>query len=118
MGLVLWIASIPFNMILMLPPIFRFVMPLVGISLVAWPVGLLLIVSVPRSGGNIRQNIFVIGAFLLVIANIDNVQRPALIPEGAQLNPAIELLTHSENRAEITEGSVLTINQTAATNTG
>jgi len=88
MGLVLWIAGVPFIMFLTLVSIFLSLVPVVGISLVAWPVGILLIVS-----GNVWQGIFVIAAFLLVIANIDNFLRPTLIPKGAQLNPALVILS-------------------------
>jgi predicted PurR-regulated permease PerM len=88
MGLVLWIAGVPFVMFLTLISIFLSLVPVVGISLVAWPVGILLIVS-----GNVWQGVFVIVAFLLVIANIDNVLRPNLIPKGAQLNPALVILS-------------------------
>jgi hypothetical protein len=75
-------------MFLTLLSIFLSLVPVVGISLVAWPVGILLIVS-----GNVWQGIFVIVAFLLVIANIDNILRPSLIPKGAQLNPALVILS-------------------------
>jgi predicted PurR-regulated permease PerM len=88
MGLVLWIAGVPFVMFLTLVSIFLSLVPMIGISLVAWPVGILLIVS-----GNVWQGVFVITAFLLVIANIDNVLRPSLIPKGAQLNPALVILS-------------------------
>lgn len=88
MGLVLWIAGVPFILFLTLISIFLSLVPVVGISLVAWPVGILLIVS-----GNVWQGIFVIAAFLLVIANIDNFLRPTLIPKGAQLNPALVILS-------------------------
>ncbi len=88
MGLVLWIAGVPFIMFMTLVSIFLSLVPLVGISLVAWPVGILLIIS-----GNVWQGIFVIVAFLLVIANIDNFLRPNLIPKGAQLNPALVILS-------------------------
>lgn len=88
MGLVLWIAGVPFTLFLTLISIFLSLVPVVGISLVAWPVGILLIIS-----GNIWQGIFVIAAFLLVIANIDNFLRPTLIPKGAQLNPALVILS-------------------------
>jgi predicted PurR-regulated permease PerM len=88
MGLVLWIAGVPFVLFLTLLSIFLSLVPVVGISLVAWPVGILLILS-----GNVWQGIFVIVAFLLVIANIDNFLRPNLIPKGAQLNPALVILS-------------------------
>ena len=88
MGLVLWIAGVPYTMFLTLISIFLSLIPLVGISLIAWPVGILLIVS-----GNVWQGVFVIAAFLLVIASIDNILRPKLIPKGAQLNPALVILS-------------------------
>ena len=88
MGVVLWIAGVPYTMFLTLISIFLSLVPLVGISLVAWPVGILLIVS-----GNIWQGVFVIAAFLLVVASIDNILRPKLIPKGAQLNPALVILS-------------------------
>jgi predicted PurR-regulated permease PerM len=88
MGLVLWIAGVPYTMFLTLVSIFLSLVPLVGISLVAWPVGILLIVS-----GNVWQGVFVIGAFLLVVSTIDNILRPNLIPRGAQLNPALVILS-------------------------
>ena len=53
---------------------------MVGISFIAWPVGIVLIVS-----GSTWQGIFVIAAFLLVVANIDTVLRPVLMPKGAYL---------------------------------
>ena len=43
--------------------------------------------------GNVWQGIFVILAFLLVVANIDNVLRPFLVPKGAYLNPALVMLS-------------------------
>lgn len=88
MGLVLWIAGVPFVMFLTLLSMFLSLVPLVGISLVAWPAGILLILS-----GQIWQGIFVIAAFILVIANIDTVLRPVLIPKEAQLNQALVILS-------------------------
>lgn len=61
---------------------------MVGISFIAWPVGIVLIVS-----GSTWQGIFVIAAFLLVVANIDTVLRPVLMPKGAYLNPALVILS-------------------------
>jgi predicted PurR-regulated permease PerM len=88
MGLVLWVAGVPYTMFLTLLSMFLSLVPLIGISLVAWPVGILLIVS-----GNVWQGVFVIVAFLLVVASIDNILRPYLIPKGAQLNPALVILS-------------------------
>lgn len=88
MGLVLWIAGVPFVMFLTLLSILLSFVPLIGISLVAWPIGIFLILS-----GQVWQGIFVIAAFVLVVANIDTVLRPILIPKGAQLNLALVILS-------------------------
>lgn len=88
MGLVLWIAGVPFVMFLTLLSIFLSLVPMVGVSLVAWPVGIILILN-----GNIWQGIFVLAAFLILIANIDTIMRPKLIPKDAQLNPALVILS-------------------------
>lgn len=88
MGIVLWIAGVPYATLLAIISAFLSLIPMVGISLVAWPVGILLILA-----GNTWQGIFVIVAFLLVVANIDNVMRPMLVPKGAHLNPALVILS-------------------------
>jgi len=66
--------------------------PLIGISLVAWPVGIILIVS-----GNIFRGVFIIAAFLIFVAQIDTFLRPRLVPKGAQLNPALVILSVLED---------------------
>jgi predicted PurR-regulated permease PerM len=88
MGIVLWIAGVPYATLLAIISAFLSLIPMVGISLVAWPVGILLILA-----GNTWQGIFVIVAFLLIVANIDNVMRPMLVPKGAHLNPALVILS-------------------------
>ena len=88
MGIVLWIAGVPYATLLAIISSFLSLIPMVGISLVAWPVGILLILA-----GNTWQGIFVIVAFLLIVANIDNVMRPMLVPKGAHLNPALVILS-------------------------
>jgi predicted PurR-regulated permease PerM len=88
MGLVLWIAGVPFVMFLTLASMFLSLVPMIGVSLVAWPVGILLIIN-----GNVWQGVFVIVAFLVLVANIDTILRPQLIPKGAQLNPALVILS-------------------------
>lgn len=87
MGLVLWIAGVPYVLFLTLLSMFLSIIPLIGISLVAWPAGILLLLN-----GSIWQGIFVLGAFLIVVANIDTVLRPVLVPKGAYLNPALLIL--------------------------
>jgi predicted PurR-regulated permease PerM len=88
MGLVLWIAGVPFVMFLTLVSMFLSLVPMIGVSLVAWPVGIILILN-----GNVWQGIFVIVTFVVVVANIDTALRPHLIPKGAQLNPALVILS-------------------------
>lgn len=88
MGLVFLIAGVPFVLFLTLLSMLLSLVPLIGVSLVAWPIGIILILS-----GQVWQGIFVIAAFLLIVANLDTVLRPYLIPKGAQLNPALIILS-------------------------
>ena len=88
MGLVFWLAGVPYGLFLTTISIFLSLVPLIGISLVAWPVGLILIIS-----GNIFRGVFVIAAFLIFVAQIDTFLRPRLVPKGAQLNPALVILS-------------------------
>jgi len=87
MGLVLWIAGVPYVLFFTLISMFLSIIPLIGISLIAWPIGIVLLLS-----GNIWQGLFVIGAFILVVANIDTALRPVLVPKDAYLNPALLIL--------------------------
>jgi len=88
MGLVLWIAGVPFILFFTLLSMVLSLVPLIGISLLAWPVGILLIIS-----GSTWQGIFVIAAFLLIVANIDTILRPILVPKEVYLNPALVILS-------------------------
>jgi predicted PurR-regulated permease PerM len=88
MGLVLWLAGVPYVMFLTLISMFLSLVPLIGVSLVAWPVGIILIIS-----GNVFRGVFIIAAFLIFIAQIDTFLRPRLVPKGAQLNPALVIIS-------------------------
>jgi predicted PurR-regulated permease PerM len=88
MGVVFWIAGVSYTMFLTILAMFLSLVPVVGISLVAWPVAIILLIT-----GQIWQGIFVIAMFLIVIANIDTVLRPRLVPKGAYLNPALVILS-------------------------
>ena len=88
MGLVFFIAGVPYSVLLGMLSMFLALLPLIGISLVAWPVGILLILT-----GDVWQGIFVIAAFLLVISSIDTILRSRLVPKGAYLNPALVILS-------------------------
>jgi len=87
MGLVLLIAGVPYVMFFTLLSMGLSLIPLIGISLVAWPIGIVLLLS-----GNTWQGLFVIGAFILIVANIDTALRPVLVPKDAYLNPALLIL--------------------------
>jgi predicted PurR-regulated permease PerM len=88
MGVVFWLAGVPYVMFLTIISMFLSLVPLIGISLVAWPVGILLILS-----GNVFRGVFVIAAFLIFVAQIDTILRPRLVPKDAQLNPALVILS-------------------------
>ncbi len=88
MGVVLLIAGVPYVFLLTVLSMFLALLPMIGISLVAWPIGIILILD-----GQVWQGVFVIGAFLLLVANIDTVLRPVLVPKGAYLNPALMMLS-------------------------
>lgn len=88
MGLVFWIAGVPYTMFLTLLSMFLSLVPLIGISLLAWPIGIILILT-----GSVWQGIFIIAMFLVVVANIDTVLRPYLVPRDAYLNPALIILS-------------------------
>jgi len=88
MGLVFWLAGVPYVMFLTIMAMLLSLVPLIGISLVAWPVGLILIFN-----GSIFRGVFVIAAFLIFVAQIDTFLRPRLVPRGAQLNPALVIIS-------------------------
>jgi len=88
MGFVFWLAGVPYVMFLTLASMFLSLVPLIGVSLVAWPVGIILIVS-----GSVWRGVFIIAAFLIFVAQIDTFLRPRLVPKGAQLNPALVIIS-------------------------
>ena len=67
---------------------FLSLVPMIGVSLVAWLVGILLIAN-----GNVWQGVFILLTFLVLIGNIDTMLRPHLILKGALLNPASVILS-------------------------
>ena len=88
MGVVFWIAGVPYVSLLTFISMVVSIIPMAGISWVAWPVGIILILT-----GDVVAGVFVIVAFLLVVANIDTVLRPKLVPREAYLNPALVILS-------------------------
>jgi predicted PurR-regulated permease PerM len=88
MGLVFLLAGVPYVLFLTLSSMFLSLIPLIGVSLVAWPVGIILILN-----GHVFRGVFVILAFVIFIAQIDTFLRPRLVPKGAQLNPALVIMS-------------------------
>lgn len=88
MGVFLWLAGVPFALFLTVISMFLAVLPVIGVFLIAWPVGIILLLT-----GQIWQGLLIIGGFLLVVANVDTVLRPMLVPREAYLNPALVLLS-------------------------
>jgi predicted PurR-regulated permease PerM len=88
MGIVFWIAGVPYVTLLTILSMVVSIIPMAGISWVAWPVAIILILT-----GDVVAGVFVIAAFLLVVANIDTVLRPKLVPREAYLNPALVILS-------------------------
>ena len=88
MGVVFLIAGVPYVFLLTILSMFLALLPMIGISLVAWPVGIILILD-----GQVWQGVFVIVVFLIFVANIDTVLRPVLVPKDAYLNPALMMLS-------------------------
>jgi predicted PurR-regulated permease PerM len=88
MGVVFWIAGVPYVPLLTVASMLASIIPVAGISWVAWPVGIILILQ-----GNVVEGVFVIVSFLVIVSNIDTVLRPRMVPKGAYLNPALVLLS-------------------------
>lgn len=88
MGVVFLIADVPYIFPLTVLSMFLALLPMIGISLIAWPIAILLILN-----GHIWQGAWVIVAFLLIVANIDTALRPVLVPKVAYLNPALVMLS-------------------------
>lgn len=87
MGLFLWIAGVPYTAFWTLLSTFLSILP-VGSSLVAFPIGIILILI-----GNTWQGVLVILGYILVVSNIDAILRPKLVPKETQLSSALVLLS-------------------------
>jgi predicted PurR-regulated permease PerM len=87
MGLFLWLAGVPYTAFWTLLSTFLSILP-VGSSLVAFPIGIILILI-----GNTWQGVLVILGYILVVSNIDAILRPKLVPKETQLSSALVLLS-------------------------
>lgn len=87
MGFVFWVAGVPSVVFFTFLAMIAALLPVVGLSIVAFPVGIILLLN-----GQTWQGIWVLGAYLLVVQNIDVLLRPRLVPKGAYLSPPLLLL--------------------------
>ncbi|MBV7327023.1 AI-2E family transporter [Chloroflexi bacterium TSY] len=79
-GAFIWLAGAPYATLWTLIAVLTSVLPL-GAFLIAGPVALFLVVT-----GNYTGALIIMGGYLLIVTNIDNVVRPWLVSEGAYLN--------------------------------
>jgi len=86
-GLLFWIAGVPYSPLLTLVAVVASMFPL-GASLVALPVGVVLLVV-----GNYAGAAIVVLGYFLIVSNIDNLLRPRLVSKEAYLSFALVLLS-------------------------
>lgn len=86
-GLLFWIAGVPYSPLLTLVAVVASMFPL-GASLVALPVGIVLLIV-----GNYFGGVLVLVGYFLIISNIDNLLRPRLVSKEAYLSFALVLLS-------------------------
>jgi predicted PurR-regulated permease PerM len=86
-GLLFWIAGVPYTPLLTLVAVVASMFPL-GASLVALPVGIILLIV-----GNYVGGVLVLLGYFLLVSNIDNLLRPRLVSKEAYLSFALVLLS-------------------------
>lgn len=85
-GLLLWIAGVPYSAFWTMLAIFAGIIPL-GAAAVSIPIGIVWLLL-----GQTWQGLLVLLGSILVVANLDNLLRPRLVPKEASLHPALTLL--------------------------
>ncbi|MCA9387005.1 AI-2E family transporter [Candidatus Dojkabacteria bacterium] len=85
-GLLLWIAGVPYIFFWTILCIFLSVIPNGG-AVVNWPIVIILFLT-----GNVVGALVVLLGNLLVVASVDQILRPILVPKEANLPPALTLL--------------------------
>jgi predicted PurR-regulated permease PerM len=86
MGIFFWLAGVPYTPLWTLLAVVAATLPL-GASLIAIPVGVVLLILEDYLGG-----LIVLAGYLLVVANLDTLLRPRLVSKEAYLNAALVLL--------------------------
>jgi len=87
MSLLLWVVGVPFMFLWGLLASFVAILP-GGCGLIALPISAYLLLT-----GSVWQGVVVLLGYILVVANIDPLIRPRLIPKEARFNPALVLLS-------------------------
>lgn len=87
MALLLWVVGVPYVFFWGLLASVVAILP-GGCGLIALPISLYLFLT-----GNVWQGVVVLLGYVVVIANIDPLVRPRLVPKEAQFNPALILLS-------------------------
>jgi predicted PurR-regulated permease PerM len=86
-AITLWVAGVPYVAFLFIALTFLSIIPLGG-GILSIPIGIGLLLI-----GNIWQGLVVLLGHFLLVANVDNLLRPALIPKEARLPSALTLLS-------------------------
>jgi predicted PurR-regulated permease PerM len=88
MGVFYVLAGVPYAGFWTVLSIGLSVIPMVGISFIALPMGIILILS-----GNVWQGILILVGFYGFVNWMDNLLRPKLVPKEAYLNPMLLILS-------------------------
>jgi predicted PurR-regulated permease PerM len=84
MGILYWIAGVPYAALWTALSIFFAMLPVIGISLIAIPMGIGLILN-----GNVWEGALIIAGLLLVTTPMDTWLQPKLVQKEAKLNTAL-----------------------------
>jgi predicted PurR-regulated permease PerM len=85
-GLFIWLGNVPYAPLWTLLAIVASTLPL-GASIVAIPIAIIELIM-----GNPVGALIILGGYLLVVTNIDNIIRPKLVSKEAYLSPALVLV--------------------------
>ena len=88
MGVFYVLAGVPYAGFWTMLSIALSVIPLVGVSFIALPMGIILILS-----GNVWQGILILAGFYGFVNWIDSLLRPRLVPKEAYLHPMLLILS-------------------------
>jgi len=87
MGVFYWLANVPFTIFWMLLSMIFGVLPVVGISFIAWFLAIIFLLM-----GNVTSAIIILFGFYIVVNPLDLILRPRLVSKEAYLNFTLMLL--------------------------